>query len=128
MEVKATYSAGFKEQALSKVLSRGSRTIQSVADELNMNVFTLNKAVRHRVGHALPLAEDPLPANSQQRERRPPRRRSHLAEADFHGRIAVGVPLDQPFKAQVQQRGVFDMEAARLGRVLGSETADGEEE
>ena len=41
MEQKATYSAGFKEQALSKVLSRGSRTIQSVADELNMNVFTL---------------------------------------------------------------------------------------
>ena len=41
MEVKATYSAGFKEQALSKVLSRGKRTIQSVADELNMNVFTL---------------------------------------------------------------------------------------
>ena len=41
MEQKATYSAGFKEQALSKVLSRGKRTIQSVADELNMNVFTV---------------------------------------------------------------------------------------
>ena len=37
----STYSAAFKEQALSKVLSRGDRTIQSVADELNMSVFTL---------------------------------------------------------------------------------------
>lgn len=41
MELKAPYSAGFKEQALSKVLSRGSRTIQSVADELTINVFPL---------------------------------------------------------------------------------------
>lgn len=36
-----TYSQEFKEQALSKVLSRGKRTIESVADELNMSVFTL---------------------------------------------------------------------------------------
>ena len=43
MEQKATYSAGFKEQALSKVLSRGSRTIQSVADELNMNCVYLKE-------------------------------------------------------------------------------------
>jgi transposase-like protein len=37
----STYSAAFKEQAISKALSRGDRTIQSVADELNMSVFTL---------------------------------------------------------------------------------------
>jgi len=37
----STYSAAFKEQALSKVLSRGDRTVQSVADELNVSVFTL---------------------------------------------------------------------------------------
>ena len=41
MERNATYSPAFKEQALVKVLSRGSRTIQSVADELNIKVFTL---------------------------------------------------------------------------------------
>ena len=36
------YSAGFKEQALVKVYSRGNdQTIQSVADELNINLTTL---------------------------------------------------------------------------------------
>ena len=41
MSVKSTYSAAFKEQALGKVLSRGNRTIKSVADELSISVFTL---------------------------------------------------------------------------------------
>ena len=36
------YSAGFKEQALVKVYSRGNnQSIQSVADELNINLTTL---------------------------------------------------------------------------------------
>lgn len=39
--MKATYSEAFKEQALAKVLSRGNRTVQAVADELNISVFTL---------------------------------------------------------------------------------------
>ena len=38
---KATYSEGFKEQALSKVFSRGDRTVQAVADELNISLHTL---------------------------------------------------------------------------------------
>lgn len=36
-----TYSLAFKEQALVKVYSRGNRTIESVAEELNMKVATL---------------------------------------------------------------------------------------
>ena len=47
----ATYSSAFKEQALSKVLSRGNRTVKSVADELNMSVFTLKnwmKGIVHK--------------------------------------------------------------------------------
>jgi len=35
------YSEAFKEQALAKVFRRGDRTIESVAEELNMSVFTL---------------------------------------------------------------------------------------
>ena len=46
MKTISTYSVEFKEQALSKVLSRGNRTIQSVADELNINVFTLKNWMR----------------------------------------------------------------------------------
>jgi transposase-like protein len=44
-----TYSSAFKEQALRKVLSRGSRTIQSVADKLNINVFTLKNWMKNMV-------------------------------------------------------------------------------
>ena len=36
-----TYTPAFIEQALVKVYSRGSRTIGSVADDLNINVYTL---------------------------------------------------------------------------------------
>lgn len=46
MKTISTYSVEFKEQALSKVLSRGNRTIESVADELHMNVFTLKNWMR----------------------------------------------------------------------------------
>jgi transposase-like protein len=41
LKTKQTYSVEFKEQALSKVFHRGSRTVGSVADELNMNLMTL---------------------------------------------------------------------------------------
>jgi len=47
--MKLLYSSGFKEQALIKVYSRGSRTIQSVADELNMNKFTLKNWIRDQM-------------------------------------------------------------------------------
>jgi transposase-like protein len=39
--MKASYSKAFVEQALVKVFSRGERTVESVASELNMNYHTL---------------------------------------------------------------------------------------
>ena len=39
--MQTRYSEEFKEQALSKVLQRGDKNIQSSADELNISVFTL---------------------------------------------------------------------------------------
>ncbi|MCD6027106.1 MAG: transposase [Solimicrobium sp.] len=47
--MKLSYSSAFKEQALVKVYSRGNRTIQSVADELNMNKFTLKSWIKGQV-------------------------------------------------------------------------------
>ena len=42
------YSAGFKEQALVKVYSRGNnQSIQSVADELNINLTTLKTWMKY---------------------------------------------------------------------------------
>ncbi|WP_328821683.1 transposase [Paraburkholderia domus] len=46
LKAKQTYSVEFKEQVLSKVLQRGSRTVGSVANELNVNVLTLRKWMR----------------------------------------------------------------------------------
>jgi transposase-like protein len=46
LKAKQTYSVEFKEQALSKVLQRGSRTVGAVADALNANVLTLRKWMR----------------------------------------------------------------------------------
>ena len=39
--MKSRYSEAFIEQALIKVYSRGDRTIQSVAEELNVNCYTV---------------------------------------------------------------------------------------
>ena len=40
--MKSTYSEAFVEQALVKLLSRGDRTIRSVAEDLNVNHHTLS--------------------------------------------------------------------------------------
>jgi len=47
--MKSTYSAAFIEQALVKVYSRGNRTIQSVAEELNINHYTVKNWMRNKV-------------------------------------------------------------------------------
>jgi transposase-like protein len=60
MSMKTTYSAAFKEQAVNKVLSRGSRTVRSVADELNVRFFTLKywmKTIAHKEIQAGPQKE-----------------------------------------------------------------------
>jgi transposase-like protein len=46
--MKHTYSESFIEQALVKVYSRGSRTIQSVAEELNINQYTVKHWMRNK--------------------------------------------------------------------------------
>lgn len=48
MPRKTRYSAAFIEQALGKVFQRGSRTIESVAGELNMNRSTLKGWMKQR--------------------------------------------------------------------------------
>ena len=49
---KTKYSEGFKEQALAKVFSRGNRTVQAVAEELNISAFTLKNWMKQ------PLADE----------------------------------------------------------------------
>ncbi len=59
---KVTYSEGFKEQALSKVFSRGDRTVEAVADELNISVHTLKNWMKK-----------PLPESKNKTSRKPKR-------------------------------------------------------
>ncbi len=45
--MKSKYSQAFREQAIQKLLQRGDTTIQCIAEELNINVFTLKHWLRH---------------------------------------------------------------------------------
>ncbi len=85
------------------------------------------KAFGHAITHLVLVAVHPFPTDTQQRERRAPGGRAHLAEADRHAGIPVGVPLESPFESEVQERRMFYMESAGAGGVLGLEGADGEE-
>ena len=58
------HSAAFKEQALSKARQRGKRTVESVADELNMSLSTLKGWLRTpRRAPAVPPHAAELPDN-----------------------------------------------------------------
>jgi len=39
--MKSSYTEAFKEQAVEKVLQRGHKTLQTIADEINVNHYTL---------------------------------------------------------------------------------------
>ena len=63
------HSTEFQEQALSKARQRGTRSVQDVADELNMPVGTLRKWIsksnqKHKVGGPTVQLLDDLPAQS----------------------------------------------------------------
>lgn len=57
------YSDAFIEQALVKVYSRGKRTIQDVADDLHVNVYTVKNWIRRKNLYMLKASSD--------REKRP---------------------------------------------------------
>ncbi len=44
--MKLSYTEAFKQQAMEKVLQRGHKTIQTIADELNVNHYTLKSWLR----------------------------------------------------------------------------------
>ncbi len=52
MNMKTQYTDAFRQQALQKVYARGSRSIQSIADELNLNYWTLKDWMRPKMNPA----------------------------------------------------------------------------
>jgi transposase-like protein len=51
--MKSKYSEAFIEQALVKVFSRGDRTVQSVAEELNVNYHALKRWMKRKAVNKL---------------------------------------------------------------------------
>lgn len=77
---KATYSEGFKEQARAKVFSRGDRTVQAVADELNLSLHTLKNGMKQPV----PQTETPKPPKAKRPQEWSPEERLKALQ-DSHG-------------------------------------------
>lgn len=48
MAQKVQYTEAFRQQALAKVYSRGSRSVKSIAEELNINPWTLKNWMKSR--------------------------------------------------------------------------------
>jgi transposase-like protein len=76
---KKQYSDEFKDQALAKVYSRGNRSIQAIADELNLSIHTLKTWMSHTP------STDNRPAQSKPAQRpqdwRPEQRLQALQES-----------------------------------------------
>lgn len=56
MKAKNQYTEDYKEQALVKVYNRGDRSIRSIAEELNINLFTLKNWMKQPLSHDKNLA------------------------------------------------------------------------
>jgi transposase-like protein len=77
---KAPYSEGFKEHARAKVFSRGDRTVQAVADELNISLHTLKNWMKKPVSEA----ESTRPRKAKRPEDWSPEERLMVLQ-DSHG-------------------------------------------
>jgi transposase-like protein len=92
---KKQYSNEFKDQALAKVYSRGNRSIQSIADELNLSIHTLKTWMSNTASTDTPKTN---PAKRPQ-DWRPEERLQALQES--HGLS------EEALNAWCRQRGLF---------------------
>lgn len=63
------YSQEFKDQAIEKTLQRGDKTIQCIADELNINIFTLKEWLRKPQPAMTPTSDPQRPADWTPKQR-----------------------------------------------------------
>ena len=88
MKTYKRYSLGFKEQALVKVYSRSNdQTIESIANELNINVTTLKDWMRQSKKASNKAAS---PASKRPMDWRPEERLTALQQS-------YGLPQPSPF-------------------------------
>jgi len=120
--MKIAYSESFKEQALEKAFRRGNRTVEAVAEELNMSVFTLKGWMKK----ALPNDQ----SRAIRKERRPEDWRSEerlLALQESHGLEG------EALHAWCREKGLFSHHLAQwkadfCGQVGASEGREGARE
>ena len=77
------------------------------------------KAIGHGVVQVLSGAKNTLAAYANQRQCVPPSILPRPSILHRDRRIAVVIPTDRPFKAEIMQRRMFDREPTRLRCVLG---------
>ena len=68
--MKSSYTEAFREQAVEKVLQRGHKTIQTLADELNVNHYTLKnwlKTTRRESMSKTPVSKRPNDWSTEER-------------------------------------------------------------
>ena len=68
--MKSSYTEAFREQAIKKVLQRGNKTIQTIADELNVNHYTLKnwlKSTRRKSMSKTPVSKRPNDWSTEER-------------------------------------------------------------
>ncbi len=98
---KKQYSDEFKEQALAKVYSRGKRSIQSIADELNLSIHTL----KHWMKNVAPTDKTKVNLSKCPQDWRPEERLLALQES--HGLSG------EALNAWCRERGVFAHQLAQ---------------
>lgn len=108
------YSDAFIEQALVKVYSRGKRTIQDVADDLFVNVYTVKNWIRRKNLYMLKASSD--------REKRPQDWSRSEQLVALHETHALG---EEALQAWCRERGLFahNLEAWRTAFCLDGKPA-----
>jgi transposase-like protein len=93
--MQTRYSKEFKEQALSKVLQRGDKSIQSIADELNISVFTLKGWLKQ------------TRSNPTTKTMKPQRPKDWTREQRFEALVASAGLEGESLNAFCRERGLF---------------------
>jgi len=114
---KTSHSPAFKEQALSKARQRGSRTLGSIANELNMSVGTLKGWLKtQRRTPAVPPHAAELPANVPAHQWSAPQRLLALQESH-----ALSGPA---LHAWCREKGLFEHQLQQWNQDFCAASAD----
>jgi transposase-like protein len=114
MVQRAQYTEAFRQQALAKVYSRGSRSVKSIAEELNINPWTLKNWMKSR--------KDPSVAHGSVEKRPGDWSASERLEALMHTHAMD----DAALAAWCRERGLFPhhLKQWRMQFESGRTTAD----